>query len=58
MVDPFTQRTVVPAAPVPDGVKYKTIEVPAATLTAPLKVLVVVLEPVVPKDVVAPPLLE
>jgi len=58
MVEAFTHLTVVPAAPVADGIKYKTIDVPAATFTVPVNVLEVVLVPVVPNAVRVPPLLE
>lgn len=38
MVEPFIQRTVVPLAPVLLGMRYRTIEVPAATVTESLNV--------------------
>jgi hypothetical protein len=52
-----THLTVVPDATVPEGIKYNISDVPGATVTLPLNVLVVVLVPVVPNAVNTPPLL-
>lgn len=59
IAEPLLQRIVVLDAEAPDGIKYKTIDVPEATLTLPEKVSVEVpdADKVDPNDVNAPPLL-
>jgi hypothetical protein len=61
-IEPFLNRTVVPAAVVLDGIRNTSTEVPAATFTVSLKVADID-EPLtptaaVPKSTTAPPLLE
>jgi len=58
MVEPFIQRTVVPAPTVPLGMRYRIIEVPAATAIESLNVFVMALVPDVPNVVKGPPLFE
>lgn len=58
MVEPFLNRTVVPDAPVPAGIRYSTIDLPAATVTLPANVFEDVLVwPALPNVVTGPPLL-